>query len=538
MEIRWPIARLDRDGWLAVMGGVASVVVAIVLFTRFSINGSLSRDESIYVYGGQQLSHGVAPYDSIFDPKTPIPTMLAGFGAWFGHLVGYRDVYMIRLVFFACSVLAVLAIYLFVQRMWKSVLGGLTAAVILASYDGFARDALPGPDAKTPGVLFLILCMWLAARRNWLWAGVAGSLAFLVWQPFLIFPVMAVLAAGVCSKEKRLRAALMAVAGVLIPIAVTFIYFAAAGAFGNFVESTLDYPLTGVKRAQQSFGGQIKHIVHVVNHDYAFSGVLFWIGALLLLAVLVGIAVRGGARWRDTLTDPVVVIVGLTGLFEFAYALTDFQSYPDVYPLLAYPAIGIGAVVALAEQRASFAASREAVIGIVTVALTLLTVLSAYWFTNNTQTNNSMFNRELASGCALQRVVLPDTPLYAIGSPVPLVVTHRRNPDRYIYLDAGVGVWKVKHTTGGLAGWEEQIKSANPSVVVMQGWTEKYHTAMWQWLVSEGYNRWFLGGFRIFVSPEAFYYARTQGVQLTKTHTDWPLGTDGGFITERSCGKG
>ena len=133
MKIRWPIARLDRDGWLRVTGGVASVVVATVLFTRFTIDGSMSRDESIYVYGGQQLSHGVAPYDSIFDPKTPIPTVLAGFGAWFGRLIGYRDVYAIRLVFLACSVLAVLAMYLLVQRMWRSVLGGLTAAVILAS---------------------------------------------------------------------------------------------------------------------------------------------------------------------------------------------------------------------------------------------------------------------------------------------------------------------------------------------------------------------------------------------------------------------
>jgi len=538
MKIRWPIARLDRDGWLRVTGGVASVVVATVLFTRFTIDGSMSRDESIYVYGGQQLSHGVAPYDSIFDPKTPIPTVLAGFGAWFGRLIGYRDVYAIRLVFLACSVLAVLAMYLLVQRMWRSVLGGLTAAVILASYDGFARDALPGPDAKTPGVLFLILCMWLAARRNWLWAGVTGSLAFLVWQPFLIFPAMAVIAAGVGSKEKRLRALGIAVAGVLIPIVVTFVYFAAAGAFGKFVESTFEYPLTGVKRINRSLGKQIKHIVHVVNDDYAFSGVLFWIGALLLLALLVGIVVRGRTRLRSTLTDPVLVIVGLTGLFEFGYALADFQSYPDVYPLLAYPAIGIGAVVALVEQRASFAASREAVIGIVTVALTVLTVLSAYWFTNNTHANNSRFNRELASGCALQRVVLPGTPLYAIGSPVPLVLTHRRNPDRYIYLDAGVGVWKVKHTSGGLAGWEAQIKRANPSVVVMQGWTEKYHTAMWQWLVSEGYNRWFLGGFRVFVKPEAFYNAESHGVQLTKMHTEWPLATAGGILTARSCENG
>lgn len=538
MDIRWPTVRLDRDGWLRVVGAVASVVVAIVLFTRFSIAGGMSRDESIYVYGGQQLSHGVAPYDSIFDPKTPLATMLSGLGAWLGHLFGYRDVYVIRVLFFLCSVLAVLAIYLLVQRMWNSVLGGLTAAVVLASYEGFARDALPGPDAKTPGVLLLILCMWLAARRNWFWAGLTGSLAFLVWQPFLIFPAMAVLAAGVAGKEGRLRALGMAVAGVLIPIAVTCVYFAAAGAFGVFVESTLEYPLTGVQRKHRSLRGRISHIADVVHHFYGFSGVLFWIGTVLFLALFAGVAWRARQRWPNALTDPVLVIVGLTGLFEFGYALIDFEGYPDVFPLLAFPAIGIGAAVAFIERRASLPASREVVIGVTTAALTLLTVLSAYWFTNDRGANNETFHNELAAGCVLRDVVPTGTPLYAIGSPVPLVVTGRRNPDRYIYLDAGVDAWKVHHTAGGLAGWEEQIKRADPAVVALQGWNGKYRTALWEWLVSEGYHRWFLGTFRVFVTPEAFYNAQSHGIQLTRTHTAWPLGTDGQRLAEKSCRNG
>jgi hypothetical protein len=319
---------------------------------------------------------------------------------------------------------------------------------------------------------------------------------------------------------------------------ITLVYFAAAGAFGKFIESTLEYPLTGVERTKRSFSGRIKHIVHVINQYYAFSAVLFWIGAVLLVAVLVGVVWRGRSHWRTALADPVLVIVGLTGLFEFGYALTDFQGYPDVFPLLPYPAIGIGAAVALVEHHASLSALREVVVGITTAALTLLTVLSAYWFTNNTHANNSFLDRELAAGCALNRMVPAGTSLYAIGSPVSLVVTGRRNPSRYIYLDAGVGTWKVNHTTGGMAGWEQQIKAANPSVVVMEGWSGKERTPMWEWLVSEGYNRWYLGAFRVFVDSAAFYSAKSQGIQLTKAHTDWPMASDGGRLTRRSCAKG
>jgi hypothetical protein len=537
MKITWPIARLDRDGWLRVVGGVVAVVVAIVLFTRFSIDGEMTRDESIYVYGGQQLSHGVAPYASIFDPKGPLAIMIAGLGASLGHLFGYSDVDTIRLLFFLCSVLAVLAIYLLVLRVWKSVLGGLAAAVVLASYNGFAGDALPGPDAKTPGVLFLIVCMWLAVRRNWFWAGITGSLAFLVWQPFLIFPVMAVLAAVVGDKEHRLRALATSAAGVLAPIVATFVYFAAAGAFGKFAESTFEYPLTGVERRKETVSGRIQHIVKIVHHDYAFSGVLFWIGAVLLLALLVGIGWRARTRLRSALTDPVVVVIGLTALFEFGYALTDFQSYPDLFPLLAYPAIGIGAVVALAERRVTMPALWQAVVAVTAAALTLLVVLSASWFTN-TSTNNTSFRNSRAAGCALQRSVVPGTSLYSLGTPLPLVVTGRRNPDRYVYLEAGVDAWKIAHTSGGLAGWEEQIARANPSLVVIQGWDGSLRTALWRWLTSQGYRRRFVGPFRVLATPQAQQVAEANGIQLTPKHTRWPMTPEGRPFTERACGIG
>ena len=537
MEIKWAMPRLDRAGWLRVSGGVASALLAIVLYSRFDINGTLVRDESIYVYGGQQLYHGVAPYDSIFDPKGPLATMLAGLGASLGHLFGVSDVTGIRVLFFLTAVLAVLAMYLLVLRVWGSVLGALAAAVVLASYNGFAQDALPGPDAKTPGVLLMVLCMWLAFRRNWLLAGIAASLTFLDWQPFLIFPVAVVVAAVAGDKERRLRALALSVAGVLIPLVVTVVYFAAAGAFGRFVESTFEYPLTGVKRTQETLGHRIRHIFAIVHKYYAFSGVLFWIGAVLLLAVLVGTIWRGRRRLGSTFADPVLVMIGLTGLFEFGYACTDFQSYPDVFPLLAYPAIGIGAVVALIEQRVSVPASRQAMQAITAAALVLLTVLSAYWFTTS-RANNTEFRNELAAGCALNLTVVPDTSLYSLGDPVPLVVTGRRNPDRYIYLDSGVAEWRVKHVSGGMAAWKEQIIGANPSVVVLDGWRGKLRTSIWRGLVRFDYRRLFLGPFRVLVTPGARYRAEANGIQLTKDPTPWPMKISGQPYKNDACGIG
>lgn len=538
METSWSIARFDRDGWLKLAGAAASVAVAILLFTRWSIDGSLSRDESIYVYGGQQLTHGVAPYASIFDPKAPVATFLCGLGAWLAHLFGVNDVLTIRVLFCLCSVLAVLALYLLVLRIWESVIAALAAAVVLACYTGFARDALTGPDAKTPGVLFLIVSMWLAVRRNWFWAGIFASLSFLVWQPFLIFPVMAVLAAVVGDKDDRLRALARAVAGVLVPIVATCLYFVAAGAWSDFVESTFEYPLTGVKRAPRETAiTRVKHVFVVVHEYYQFSGVLFWVGAILLVLVLAGRIWAGRTNWRTAFGDPVLIVVGLTGLFEFAYPLTDFQSYPDVFPMLAYPAIGIGAVVALAEKHLSLPGVRQAVVASAGAALALLAALSGYWFTNIIS-NNTLLRNERATGCAIQRAIVPGTPLYSLGNPAPLVLTGRRNPDRYIYLSAGVDSWKVHHLAGGLGAWEEQIHRANPSVVVLDTWRGKLHQPLWHWLTAHGYNRWFIGQYRVFVTPAARSRAAGNGVQLTLARTHWPMRPDGTPFTKQACGVG
>jgi hypothetical protein len=167
----------------------------------------------------------------------------------------------------------------------------------------------------------------------------------------------------------------------------------------------------------------------------------------------------------------------------------------------------------------------------------MLVILSAYWFTN-TSADNTFYRNERAAGCAMQLAIVPGTPLYSLGNPVPLVVTGRRNPDRYIYLDSGVGDWKVKHLAGGITTWEEQIHNANPSLVVLEGWKGKYRTVLWRWLVTQGYKRWFLGPFRVFATPETRNYALSNGIELTTTRTQWPQTPAGGRFTKQACGIG
>lgn len=521
---------------LELAGALASLVVAVALFTRFGINGQLARDEGIYTYGGIQLAHGVAPYASIFDPKGPLATMIAGAAALLAQIFSKNEVYAIRAAFFALSCVTVLAVYLLGLRLFRSTLAGLTAAVVFASFRGFAADALSGPDAKTPGVLLIVVAMLLMSRRMWFWGAFAGSLAFLVWQPFFLVPGVAVLLALlVPTGRQRVRSFGLAAAGAVIPVAVTVVYFAIVGALPKFIEAALVYPLTGVQRTQQTVLMRFEHIAMVVRTGYMFSGRVFWLGLVLLAALAVLHLVRHRRTFPDALREPLVSVVALTGLMEFGYALTDFQGYPDLYALLPYAALGVGGGAAAVLALVRGGAFRNAVTIVAVGALAVLTAFSWTWFTGDLL-HQPILRHQKAQACAVERLLTPGRPLYALGDAVPLILTNHRNPDRFIYLDAGVDQWHVNHLQGGFRGWVDEIRRANPSVIVVHGWNTQLRLAMGFALRHDlGYHKRYAGTWAVYLDDAGLARAQQRGVLLTRSLTRTVTGFGGRELHAPPC---
>ena len=549
MRIPLPVAvrtgLRNRQG-IAIGVGVVVLAVAVLLYTRFSVHGAFVRDEAIYAYGGERLADdGTAPYASIFDPKTPLATILCAFGAAIGRLIGRNELTMIRLLFFLLSVLTVLAVYLLAARVFRSVLGALVAAVVFASFFYFASDSLTGPDAKTPGVLFFVLAMWFASRRQWFWTGVLSGLALLVWQPLIIYVLVATIVAlfvgprdvesprsasqGASEGGRHWRTAGSVLLGAAIPVAITAIYFALAGAFGDFVESALVFPLTGVQRKSETFEHHIRLIFNTIHNAYHLSGALLDAGLIcLVLLVVWAFAARRG-NVRSALADPVVSIVFVTGLLQVLYALYDFQGPQDVFPLLPYGALGIGGVAGLLATKLGNSAVRGAVVAVFCAAALALTIYSWRVFSDDRLGHTGLRNA-YADACGIERIVTPQAGLLSLGDPVPLVLTGRENPDRYIFLGSGVDKWKVDHTTGGFDGWTRQIQAEHPGVVVLQGWLspDRYAKRMQRWLrQAGGYRRSYLGGWRVYLTADARARAQSRGVRLTATPTKYATGMRG-----------
>jgi hypothetical protein len=315
------------------------------------------------------------------------------------------------------------------------------------------------------------------------------------------------------------------------PLVAVLAYFAATDGLGHFWEAAIKFPATGIQK-HYSFTHQVKTIHKVLADAYHFSAVLLLIGDLALIAVVIAFIVRRRSNLRETLRDPLVSIVFVTMIFELGYALYDFQGPPDVYPFLPYPPLGFAALVMLAGKWVASPQARRVVSAAALGLAVVLVGLSFRWFGNSPRDVAALHFQE-ADACGLERVLaVTGDRLYSLGDPVPLVLTHRVNPDRFIYLEEDVDRWKVNHTPGGFTGWTQQIAAYNPSVIVMQGWHGTYQVQMHNWVLSQGYVGRFIGKWHVFLKPGSAHHS---GVLLTRLPTKYATGPLGKELKLHGC---
>ena len=473
-------------------GAFASLLIAAALFSRYGIHGALARDEAVYAYGGQQVEDGMPFYVSIFDQKTPGAAYLAALAVGIGNVVGVADLDAIRAMFFVCACLTVVAVYLLALELWGSVVAALVAAVTFAAFRGFAIDALGGPDAKTPGILLAVLSMWLIARRRWFWAGLCGALAFLVWQPLLIYLAVALAVAA----RRRL-----VVAGAAVPLVATAVYFWATGALGAFVQAAFVFPVEGLHRTPATVGQRLGHIAAVVHDHYQGAVVQFWTGLALLLVL------GAVALWRRRFADPLARVVLPTLALIAGFSVLDFQGYPDVYPALPYAALGLaGAVAAVVRLKPQ-------VLRPVAMLATALVVVVAWAQFSGDHALGTTLAAQRTEVSGIQRLLDPGDTVYALGDPTPLVLTDRSNASRYILLASGVDRWQLRGIPDGLTGWIRQIRASHPAVIVLHAWRGPTEQRVAARLHSD-YVAAYVGCWRVFLRPDVAGRAAARGVAL------------------------
>jgi hypothetical protein len=218
---------------------------AVNLYSRIRlINLPFNRDEGIWAYAAQALSHGVPMYASILDTKLPGITVIY----WLFFALFGQEIWPVRLSVIITIALTALYIYMTASRLFSKRSGIISAAAYLMMSMNMAME---GMFAYTEhyAMLFIVMAVYHAFRSkdsgfliNGAVAGLYVSLAIMVKQqvlPIAVIPaVIYIMASG---KKRLLRGLAVFSSAFLVPFAGLIIYLAASHMFANFIELIVKY---------------------------------------------------------------------------------------------------------------------------------------------------------------------------------------------------------------------------------------------------------------------------------------------------------
>lgn len=502
--------------------GVWTLLALVVLWQYDPVNYRLDDDASFMLYAGQQILRGVAPYTGVAIVKLPLSPLLAALGIGAGRLFGVDDILAGRIVFWLCAGLTVGAVYLIGAQVaqylpfrgrsedpkalgtWERAAGWLVgsfSAVVLLSWQVLGTQVARGPEAKLPMICAGMVWVVLIARRRFFWAGVAGALAFLAWQPGLVFVAAALLSGAVVSTRRR--ALFAALGGALVPLLLVGIYLGANGALGSMFRQAFgaNANYLGDKKFAAGLGGVLLANVTKLR-EVSFECNLT--EAPFLLLAMVGLV--GGGVWlvwrllraRDAQAFLDLFPLGLSGAALFGFSLLDLQKCSDVIPLMPYYALGAGGLLGGAFllgvsvlARASSAPRHEN-----TRALTVLygggalLLVILFWYGARDAFALAPQNglaEERATAAEIEARLAPGDRVQEFGNTGFLVITRRDNATRFIHLGEkqGLGIFTAEGIT--LDEVVAQVRTANPRAILLSRAKNKEWAApLYAW-INENY---------------------------------------------------
>lgn len=450
---------------------IAAVVAILsaLLFAQYGFNGTLIRDDAIYVYSGQRLAEGVPPYVSAFDHKGPLAPILAGLGVMVARGLSMDDVIGARIPFFVLGSLSVGLLYLLAKDLFRSQVAGLLAAALFVNLWGYGRYVVSGPQAKTPVVFFELAVVLCLGNKRWFWSGFFGALAALTWQPMALLPLIGLILAysQARSPGQRRSQLLWSLGGSAVPVLAVLAYFAYAGALPELVEGAVVFNLRFLDRRGANWISTLKGIRNSFYIGYSTMAVPLAFG-IICFAIFELIRTRTvELNLRQTLRKDRYAVLWLAFPAFILISLLDFQRFFDLYPLLPFASLGfawmltafidsLGGSEGLAEHW------RVAIGGIMVFSLVALAFFN-YRRESPSEVGGLFDQREWTQHT--MEGIGEDATVVSIGAPQALVLLGKTNPNRYIFITNGIDELIAARTPGGFAGWLDQLAEDDPAMI-------------------------------------------------------------------------
>ena len=447
---------------------IALLLISLFVYTRYGFSGRLGFDEGLSAYGAGQLTQGVPPYVSVFVIKGPMSMFVLASAILLGDVAGIDQVLSMRIAGLIASCLSALFIYFLGVELFRGKRAGVLIALTFLTFYTFGRYASSGPRAKTFMVTFLILALWLAARRKWFLAGFAGALAALVWQPTAVLPALTFFAAmlqGDVNGGRRIRSGLAVAAGVALPLGATTAYFAATGTLREAIDATVLFNVKYLDRGAASLLDHIFGPMRLSVLGYPGQWLIILVGSLMILELVFRRVGRAGGIRPFIAGDRFAVLLLSFPLFVL-WSLIDFGSPTDLFVLLPYFSIGFGwflhqgvdAVTAVATpapwQRAVFEC-----------LLCLAMIVAAGYPLEIAEPDVLSEQRQAVR--EIESLLGDDGVLLTLHAPEVLVLMGRANLTRYLYLVGGADRYVDDYEEDGFDGWMSRLEHLEPRVVVL-----------------------------------------------------------------------
>ena len=445
---RW----FSRDPLVFAVGAVALVTYAL-----HGLNGVLTRDLAVYSYAGQQVADGVPPYMGILNRAGPLGHVIPAIGVAIARLGGFDDVTTMRVLFLLIATVCTCVVYLLGRDVFRSRPAGLVTAATFLTFYGFIHYAANGPREKTPMTLFIVCALWAVARKRWFTAGLFVSLATLCLQIAFFTAFPAVLAGVILTAhEGRVRALARVALGGAVPVVLFGLWFALAGSLRASIDAfvVINWTYTVPNPVMEDLDD-----VWLGLQDAYGMTVWLLVGGVVALALRSLVVVWPKARHEDPAVDVLAAFTvgALTGV---AWNLKDYDSWPDLFPLLPLAAVGVGGLFALVFRRLS---TRPA-FAMALVLSVAATVVAVHY--SVTTRNHTLETQRKAVDSVLKQFP-PGASITSIQAPQPLVLTGRTNPTRWQMFSAGLQIYLEDTWPGGRDAFRRALVDEHPDLIAV-----------------------------------------------------------------------
>jgi len=319
--------RLGRRWWIPVVSLVGALLHAASVWSVVARIGPNQQpallDSIIYEYLGWYLSKGARLYVDIWEVKPPLVYELTGVIA---VMTGDRMIlyhWLLVALTISAAILAAVVVGELTLAITNEPMGALVAGLVPFTYPLFPWRTAVGFKPKYFVILFGLLAIYAALRNRPAVSGLFGAASMGFWQLAIVFPVVAM---GLLVQRRSIQRLRWFVAGFGLLTVVMLIPVVLWGALSEMLVETVLTPLIAGN------GLPLADRIELATDIFRLPSVIVLIG-------LIGIALL-------VLDDPSAHwwVAVVAGWLVVQILLIDFDTAPDLLPLFAICAIGVGGV--------------------------------------------------------------------------------------------------------------------------------------------------------------------------------------------------